>query len=268
MNRLGQHFLKNQKIISDIVENIEIENNEIIFEIGPGHGELTKEIIKVAEEKKLNTKIICIEKDVLLYKKLTETFAKNKNVEFINGDALKELQKIIIKEIKNKKIKYKIVGNIPYYITGHLFKIIDELERKPEMAIFMIQKEVAERIVSKKMNRLSASISFWANPKIIIDVQKKYFQPQPKIDSAVIKLKKITDPSKKEIKSFDLAIKTIFAQPRKTILNNIASSQFIKTKMTKEKIASSIEKIGIKPDLRPQDLSINDIKDIINIFIE
>src|SRR3989344_6843843 len=204
MINLGQHFLKNKAKIKKIVEAFNLENGDTVIEIGPGHGELTEKIIERLKDLKIERfKIITIEKDRELAEDLRSKIHDlelDKNVEIFEGDALKEIKNQILKiKIANQKSKIienlKIVGNIPYYITGYLLRILGDSEIKPSLIVLLIQKEVAERICAlrqaqgkPKMNLLAASVQFWAEPKIIGYISKKDFRPAPKVDSAIIKL--------------------------------------------------------------------------------
>jgi len=241
--QLGQYFLINQEKLRKIAAALNFKPDETIVEIGPGHGELTELI---------TGRIIAIEKDERLANYLKQKFSVQKNIEIISGDALKILPKL---EIKN----YKLVGNIPFYLTGYLLRIIGELENKPLLIVFTLQKEVAERICSQppKMNLLAASVQFWAEPKIIDYISKKDFQPQPKVDSAVIKLVISNQPSAASKKYYQF-IKILFKQPRKTILNNLATS----LEKNKEEIIKILEASKIKPSDRPQDLTLEQIKNL------
>jgi 16S rRNA (adenine1518-N6/adenine1519-N6)-dimethyltransferase len=265
---LGQHFLINKKKLRRIVDSLELKPGETIVEIGPGHGEITKELVNWLIAELGDWRLILIEKDSLLVDGLTKKFGKNKNIEIIKGDALKILSKLIPK-LSNSPI-IKLVGNIPYYITGRLLRVIGELKIKPSLAILTVQKEVAERICNKQgMNLLAASVQFWAKPEIIGYVSKKYFRPIPKVDSAIIKL--ATKNKKQEVSNAEKyykLIKLLFKQPRKTILNNLASGikhQVSGTDHRKE-IAKKLQKIGIDPAGRPQDLSIKQIIKLSTLF--
>ena len=177
MAKLGQHFLKNKTKLRKIVEALELKDGDVVIEIGPGHGELTDEL-RSANHK---LKIIAIEKDEELAESLKEKFKNNKNIKIIEGDALKLLpqltddQRLTIYDKRLTTDNYKIAGNIPYYITGYLFRILGELENKPSLIVLLIQKEVAERVCARppKMSLLAASVQFWAEPKIISNVSKK-----------------------------------------------------------------------------------------------
>lgn len=258
MKRLGQHFLKNETVLQKIAETIAVNSSDIVIEIGPGHGELTKHLLTNHPRR-----LIAIEKDQRLAEKLRVAFPE-KNLEIIEADALKTLPRIA-ESLKTEE--YKICGNIPYYITGHLFRIIEELNHKPNFSVFTVQKEVAERIVAEppRMNLLNASVRFWADPEIVAILTKKDFFPVPKVDSAVIalqtkKLAKIKIAGRDTYYPF---IKTLFKQPRKTILNNL-----IGLNIPKEKIREKLKKQGLDPLLRPQELDFEKILALSRVFAD
>ena len=162
---------------------------------------------------------------------------------------------------------YKIVGNIPYYITGKLLRTISELDHKPERTVLLIQKEVAERIcaVPPAMNRLAASVQFWADAEIVAPVPRCDFSPAPEVDSTVIVLKtkdtrqnsaapggNVVEPA-----LYYRAVRGIFAQPRKTLLNNL--SAMAAKGISKDQIVEQLQKIGVNHTARPQDLGIEQI---------
>ncbi len=229
---------------------------------------------------------MAIEKDENLATYLKKKFESDSNVEIIFGDALKILPSLI-ENCELKIENYKLVGNIPYYITGKLLRTISELPEKPEISVITIQKEVAERLAAKppRMNRLAASVQFWANPEIAFIIPRTSFQPIPEVDSATIVLKTrnplplcgtsfkkggINSPFSKGstrrgrdfAEPYYKTVRAVFAQPRKTILNNLSDGMDISKKETIEKL----EKIGIEANLRPQNLSVEDIIKIAEVF--
>lgn len=255
MNILGQHFLINEDILKKIVAALELKNSDKVVEIGPGRGELTLPLIK--ECLKLNCRIIAIEKDFKLIKDLKFKIQnlEFKNIKIIEGDILKLLPKLTNPPALNLK-PYKIVGNIPYYITGYLLRIIGELKNKPSLIVLTIQKEVAERLNAQppKMNLLAASVQFWAQPEIIGFIPAQSFNPVPKVDSAVIKLTPLLfAPCSALYYSF---IKILFKQPRKTILNNL------REKYQPEELKKAAQETTIDLNHRPQNL---DLKQIIQL---
>ncbi|MDI6717713.1 MAG: 16S rRNA (adenine(1518)-N(6)/adenine(1519)-N(6))-dimethyltransferase RsmA [Patescibacteria group bacterium] len=265
--RLGQHFLRNQIKLGKIAEAVDLESCDVVVEIGPGHGELTEAVIARLQDLKIkNYKMILIEKDKNLAEFLKNKFKEEKNIEIIKGDALEEIKsqsaswRIKIKN-RNKKSdiigNLKIVGNIPYYITGYLLRIIGNLKYKPKLVVFTIQKEVAERICvsAPKMNLLAASVQVWAKPKIVLKLPKGDFNPSPKVDSATLKLTTHNlQPTTEELRHYFKFIKILFKQPRKTILNNLRH-------MTDNQriLEDKIKLVGVDPNMRPQDLKLEKI---------
>ncbi len=252
--RLGQHFLKNAGKIRKIADSLELKRGDFVIEIGPGNGELTKELIKHP------VRVIAIEKDPRLYEKLVNSNWKLGNVEFTNGDAL-EVLPAIITNYELPTANYKIVGNIPYYITGKLLRIIGELITDYKLpittAVLTVQKEVAERMTANppKMNLLAASVQFWASPEIVDYIPKSDFKPQPKVDSAVVKLTTKVISHKSLVISYYKLIKILFKQPRKTILNNLSAG----LSLGKGKITGRLDALKISPSDRPQNLGVEEI---------
>ena len=247
--RLGQCFLINKEKVKKIIDAVNIRNNDTVIEIGAGKGELTRELAKYP-----GVIVIAIEKDQELIQILKKKFISDKNTEIILGDALKILP-ILHTEYKTLNTKYKLVGNIPYYITGQLLRVISELAFKPDLVVLTLQKEVAERLCAKppKMNLLAASVQFWAEPEIIDYIPKKDFKPKPKVDSAIVRLR-IKNCELRTTEKYYNLIKVLFKQPRKTILNNLGIVQ------KKEEVIKKLQKIGVDPNGRPQDLSIEIIE--------
>lgn len=245
---LGQNFLKNKNAIAHIINALDIADNDTIIEIGPGRGALTIPLYERAQNKK-NITIRAIEKDETLAQALREKFQTthhqsltNPSIEIIDGDILKIISSHI------PRGRYKIVGNIPYYITGKLLRIISELPHKPERTILMVQKEVAERICAQppNMNLLSAITQFWAEPSIIMRLASTDFNPAPKVDSAIIQLVTKQTPSNVPAQAYYDFVKILFKQPRKTVINNLKQLPHI----TRYDILSIMQK------KRPEELSI------------
>lgn len=233
-----------------------MQPNETIVEIGPGHGALTISLAEAAQ--KIGAKIIAIEKDTALAEILKSRIPEggDATIEIVIGDALD-----ILTERQHEMRADKIIGNIPYYITGHLLRVIGELKNKPRLSILMLQKEVAERICATppKMNRLAASVQYWAEPKIIASLSKTEFSPPPEVDSAVLKLETRQLPSE-DMEQYYATVRTLFAQPRKTILNNLAAAE--DGKRDKNKLIEALNSLGISPTDRPQNLTIENIRAI------
>ncbi|MEK9180470.1 MAG: 16S rRNA (adenine(1518)-N(6)/adenine(1519)-N(6))-dimethyltransferase RsmA [Patescibacteria group bacterium] len=293
MSRLGQHFLKDKVALKKIVDALDLRSGDIVIEIGAGHGELTRKIINfqlsIFKNDAQKIKIIAIEKDNGLAKEFARNFQcpiskfqenadklLNENFVLFNDDVLKILAPLI--EFLNLKIencKLKICGNIPYYITGKLLRILSELENKPEVSVFTIQKEVAERMCAlpPRNNRLAAITQFWTEPKILEYLAPGAFNPPPEVESAIIRLK-IKDQNAKLIDAWKYyeTVRILFQQPRQTILNNLARAtkqkRAIGTNQPNRHKSAIIEKLSaieIDPESRPQNLSVGEIIQISSL---
>ena len=256
---LGQNFLRNAAVLKKIIAAIDVRPGEFIFEIGPGHGELTVPLAKACRE--VGAHLTAIEKDAKLADDVRRALSNAgvHEVEIISGDALEFLVSHIQRVAPLSS--FKIVGNIPYYLTGHLLRVISESLRYPRRCVFLVQKEVAERMIAGAgdMNRLAASVRFWSEPRIIAKVSKRDFYPQPKVDSAVVALDGRTSPAFHDANRYFHALRTLFAQPRKTLLNNLAAAA---EGGDKDDIVKQLASIGVDAKLRPQTLSISQIADI------
>ena len=252
--RLGQNFLIDKNILRKIIESADIKPTDTIIEVGPGIGTLTQAL---AEK---SGRVIAVEKDEKMIKILKETLKDYKNVEIIHGD--------ILKTTKLQISNYKVVANIPYYLTSPLIRKF--LERpngypeSPESMVLMLQKEVAQIICAKppNMSILAVSAQFYANAKIISYVSKNCFLPAPKVDSAVIKI----IPHNKYNMPADLFFKIVkagFSHPRKQLLNNLAAG----LKLDKIKIGTLLSENNIKPTQRAETLSVDDWKNLARMLI-
>jgi len=252
--------LKSGQAIRTIVDTLDISSEETVLEIGSGHGELTTAILNARP-----AKLICVEKDPVLAAELEKEHRSNPDVKVIRGDVLRVVGPLA----RELTPPYKIVGNIPYYLTGHLLRLTGELETKPELSVLMLQKEVAERLAAKppRMNRLAASVQFWALPRVVRIVPRSEFSPPPKVDSAIVEFvtKQSTRITPLRLGYFR-AVQTLFRQPRKTILNNILFAIADSKKLSKDDVEKLLTNIGIDPQKRAQILSVEDISRIANLF--
>ena len=261
--KLGQHFLINLEKLKKVSDALEITRDSVVIEVGPGHGELTQYLLEAG------ARVTALERDKALIEPLKEKFASfvipaeagiHPGFEVIEGNAL-ELLPMVVEELERQGTPYMIAGNIPYYITGYLLRVIEELEHKPMRVVMTIQKEVAERICaqSPKMNLLAASVQYWATASIIDIVPKKDFNPPPKIDSATIRLD--VHPTEGDSIRYYAFIRQLFSQPRKTIINNLAGKDG-----DKEVIIEALQRAGFDAKMRSHDLSMEDIYKLMVIF--
>jgi len=252
MTKLGQNFLKSKAIVNEIIKTAEIKKSDTVLEIGPGKGILTEALIKNAGV------VIAVEKDPDLVAYLMKHEASPK-LKIINGDILK----MNVSSFKLQASGYKIVANIPYYITAHFLRKFLQTQHQPSMMVLMLQKEVAERIVGRKPafakasagkeSILSISVKAYGQPKIIKNVPAKYFSPKPKVDSVIIKISNISHnffnyggstSIVKEEKFFEL-VKKGFSSKRKMLKNNLGiSGEILKKCDINEKIRA--EKLNLE----------------------
>ena len=261
---LGQNFLINEEVVKNIVGCSNIEKEDLVIEIGPGLGTLTKYLLEKAG------KVICIELDTKMLQILEDRFSLYNNFELINNDVLKvDLKNIIKKEKEEGKIKnVKIVANLPYYITTPIImKLLEELEL--ESITVMIQKEVADRLIAtpgeKNTGAITYSVYYYADSEAIMEVPNSSFIPEPEVTSKVIKLNIRKEPAvkpKDKEKMFKI-IKYAFMQKRKTLLNSLTNNGVFKNKTQGTEILNSL---GIKENVRPEELTLEQFEKISNIL--
>ena len=262
---LGQNFLINEEVVKNIVGCSNIEKEDLVIEIGPGLGTLTKYLLEKAG------KVICIELDTKMLQILEDRFSLYNNFELINNDVLKvDLKNIIEKEKAEGKIKnVKIVANLPYYITTPIIMKLLEEELELESITVMIQKEVADRLIAvpgkKNTGAITYSVYYYASSEAIMEVPNSSFIPEPEVTSKVIKLnirkEPIVTPKDKE-KMFKI-IKYAFMQKRKTLLNSLTNNGVFENKQKGTEILNSL---GIKENVRPEELTLEQFEKISDIL--
>lgn len=244
--RLGQNFLVNRGIIEKIIAASALTAHDAVLEVGPGHGALTFELAKKAG------KVIAIEKDRELATLLRAELAEKKiaNVEIIEGDILK----FLVSGFKFQVISYKVVANIPYYLTSALIRRLLELAQPPERIILTIQKEVAQRIVahSGKESILSLAVKFYADAKILFYVSRGSFSPAPNVDSAVIEIIPRKEKQTVAPEVFFAVVKAGFSAPRKKLFSNLAKG----LSLEKENLSVKLGDLGIDAHARPEQISL------------
>lgn len=252
---LGQNFLINEGIYKKIINALEIENGDTIIEVGPGLGTLTEFLAKT------EARVTAIEKDSRLVDWLKNKFDNYKNVKIEEGDALE----INSQKFEVKENGYKVVGNIPYYITSHLIRNILEDWPAPKSVVLMVQKEVAQRICAKPpdMSLLALSVRYYATPKIISYVSSGSFMPAPEVDSAIVKFSEFKKQDKEFSKNLFTVARAGFGGKRKQLLNSLSSG----LKKTREEIEEKLELSGIDPQKRPGTLTVQEWEKITkNLF--
>ena len=238
---LGQNFLVDENVVTGIVNAANVNEEDLVIEIGPGLGTLTKYLLDT------KAKVICIELDKRMIGILNDRFSLYENFNIINDDVLKVDLKKLISENKKANIKnVKIVANLPYYITTPIIMKLLEERLDIESITVMIQKEVAERLNAipgeKETGSITYSIYYYSTPEIMFNVPNTSFIPEPEVTSTVIKLEILKEPRIK-VKNEEILFKVIkaaFMQKRKTLLNALVNNKVFKTKDDAEKCFSEL----------------------------
>jgi 16S rRNA (adenine1518-N6/adenine1519-N6)-dimethyltransferase len=256
---LGQNFIVNDSIIEEIISKSNITKDDCVLEIGPGIGVLTQALAEKAH------KVLAVELDNKLIPVLEETLSGYDNVDIIHNDILKV---DINEEIKNRFDKsVKVIANLPYYITTPIIMKLLEEKIDVKEIIVMVQKEVAERMVSKSgvkaYGSLSVAVQYYSEASIIIDVNRDNFLPPPNVDSSVIKLKIRDNPAVTVLddKYFFEVVKGAFALRRKTLINSLSKSKIAVDKKIVEK---ALIKLGLDLRIRGEKLTIEQFAKLSN----
>lgn len=232
---LGQNFLVNEGVLDRIVAAASITSTDTIVEIGPGTGALTQRLAATG------ARVLALEKDRRLIEPLKESFASAGHVSIAEADVLTWQPPFAAGT-------YKVVANIPYYLTSNLLRRMLELWPSPSKAILMVQHEVAKRMMARPtdMNLLALSVQLFARPSLVMRVSPGSFRPAPDVDSAVISLviDPLTDEQKKRNTRVLALAKPAFGKKRKQLKTTIASD--------------ILKSAGISPTARPQELSVDD----------
>ena len=264
---LGQNFLINDEVVKNIVNSSEITQEDMVIEIGPGLGTLTKYLIEKAG------KVLCIEIDSRMIKILKDRFELYKNFEVINEDVLKVNLNEIIKETKKDgKIKnVKIVANLPYYITTPIIMKLLEDKLDIKSITVMIQKEVADRLIEtpggKDTGAITYSVYYYCNSEKIMEVPNSSFIPEPEVTSEVIKMTLRDNPVVKieNPKVMFMIIKSAFMQRRKTLLNALTNTKVF---VSKEEGLEILKELNLGENVRAENLTIQDFANIAKIIVE
>lgn len=264
---LGQNFLIDETVIDTIVKSSQITKEDLVIEIGPGLGNLTKELLEKSG------KVIAIELDERMTKILKDRFFMYDNFEIIHQDVLKvNFGQLITEEKQNEKIRsVKVVANLPYYITTPIIMKLLEDKLDIESITVMIQKEVAERLCEtpggKKTGAITYSVYYYAEAEKILTVPNQSFIPEPEVTSEVIKLK-IRKEAPVEVKNEELFFKVIkasFMQRRKTLVNSLANSDLF---TGKKEVMECLNNLEIALNIRGEKLSIEEYAKIAEYIIK
>jgi len=246
--RLGQHFLVDEAILNTILVAAELSSEDVVIEIGPGLGVLTAELARRAG------KVIAVELDTKLASLLKRKLASVPNVNVINADILK----VSPSQLLETKGDYKVVANLPYYITSPILRHFVEASPKPSLMVVMVQKEVGNAIVAGpgEMSLLAVSLQVYSKPKIVSYVSSQSFYPPPKVDSAIVRFDLLPQPAVKvaDINGFFQVVKCGFSSPRKQLHNSLAQGMGVKP----AEVAPLLERAGIESQRRAETLSLEE----------
>ena len=264
---LGQNFLINNEVVENIVNSSDISREDMVIEIGPGLGTLTKYLLEKAG------KVLCVELDTKMIKILQDRFSLYDNFELINEDILKvNLNEIIIENKKDGKIKnVKIVANLPYYITTPIIMKLLEEKLDIKSITVMIQKEVADRLIEtpggKNTGAITHTVYYYCESEKIMEVPNSSFIPEPEVTSEVIKLNLRDKPAVdiENTKVMFMIIKSAFMQRRKTLLNALTNTKVF---INKEEGIQILKELNLDENVRAEKLSIQDFANIAKIIIE
>lgn len=249
---LGQHWLTDRSILSAIADDAQLTKDDTVLEIGPGLGTLTSELLRRAG------RVIAVEFDAELARKLPGQFPGT-NLEVINDDILQfDLSKL--------PSGYKVVANVPYYITSKIVEKLMTASNKPSVSVLLVQKEVAERIAAAPgdMSLLALSAQIYANAQLGIEVPREYFTPPPKVDSQVVVLEARAEPlvPDAELRAFWRVAHAGFANRRKKLRSSLSAGLAI----SKQDAESLLRTAGIDQNLRAQDVSIEDWRRLVAVL--
>jgi 16S rRNA (adenine1518-N6/adenine1519-N6)-dimethyltransferase len=245
---LGQHWLTDEKSLEAMCNAADVATEDNILEVGPGRGSLTASLLD------RGASVVAVELDERLGAELTEKF---KDKPFILN-----MLSILDFDFTSLPADYKIVANIPYYLTSHLLRQLSETPNQPSIAVLLVQKEVAERVVAGpgEMSLLSAAVQFYYQPDVGQVVPAKLFTPPPKVDSQILILKRRAQPVFTDVdtKKFFRLVKAGFSQRRKKLRSSLSGGLGI----SKQQAEDMLQKANIDPNLRPQELSLADWHDL------
>jgi 16S rRNA (adenine1518-N6/adenine1519-N6)-dimethyltransferase len=249
---LGQHWLRDRDVLAHIADCAELSAGDTVLEIGPGLGTLTSELLRRSKE------VIAVEFDEELARKLPGQFP-GKNLRVVQSD-------ILAFDLSGLSTGYKVVANVPYYITSKIVQLLMTAQNKPSVAVLLVQKEVAQRLAAMpgSMSILAVSAQVFAEVSLGDIVPAALFTPPPKVDSQVVVLKTRTTPFFIDIleKDFFRIVKAGFSAKRKKIHSSIGAALH----MEKSEVLLRLEKAGISPDVRAETLSLDEWKKMTREF--
>ncbi|MFA5010169.1 MAG: 16S rRNA (adenine(1518)-N(6)/adenine(1519)-N(6))-dimethyltransferase RsmA [Patescibacteria group bacterium] len=255
---LGQHFLIDPEILDKMLAAAELSKGDFVVEIGPGFGVMTLPMADLAG------RVLAVETDKKVLEILKALGSGYSNLDILPSNILKLDSRYIHDryktwaKVKQGKTSYKLVSNLPYYITSAILKLFLETDLPPDLIVVMVQKEVAERIVAEpgELSLLGISVQFFGKPELISLVPRTSFWPKPEVTSAIIRIRPFKQPPYDidNIKLFFRIVKAGFGEKRKQLHNSLSGGLWLDDTAVQE----LLEEIGVDPKMRPQDLSLSE----------
>jgi 16S rRNA (adenine1518-N6/adenine1519-N6)-dimethyltransferase len=268
---LGQNFLVDSNIINIISQTAQIKGDELLIEIGPGIGALTQSLLGELDQ---SGHLLAIEKDSTMFAALQDIFNDETKLTLLNEDALKIDWPELVADYQKSDTSVKIIANLPYYITTPIIMSILESELKIDKLVFMVQKEVGERICAgpgtKKFGSLSVAVQYYLEPEIIHHVPAEVFIPQPDVDSVIVSLSPYSvNKYQNQVQDKNLffkIVKSIFQQRRKTLRNSLSKSAVIA--LERELVTAALKAENIDLKKRGEKLTIIEMISLSNRILQ
>lgn len=244
--KLGQHWLQDSVILEKIASYAELNSEDFVVEVGPGLGTLTAKLLKS------NATVLAVEFDQKLAENLPKSFPGKPNLKVQNSD----IRRFNFEELTEG---FKLVTNLPYYISGIFFRILTETKNKPALTVVLVQQEVAEKMACSpevgESNKLAMLVAYHYETSLGVKVPPKAFNPPPKVNSRVIVLKKRQAPlfPNLDFKTYSRLVRFAFSSPRKTLINNLAAGLH----KSKSEVTELISHLKLHPELRAEQLELH-----------
>lgn len=248
---LGQHFLTDSRVLARILSAAELTREDTVIEVGPGLGVLTEELVKQAG------RVIAVEADSGMVSALGELGARWPNLTVVHGDIMRLSPSSLLDEAgPTERPAYKVVANIPYYITSAVMRHFLEASIPPALMVLMVQREVGKAIVARPgdMSLLAVSVQFYGKPSVVARVPARCFYPAPKVDSVILRVDVSGKRDDVDPAPFFHTVRAGFSSPRKQLRNSLAHGLGI----SPEQAAGMLLKTGIDPRRRAETLSVED----------
>ena len=243
---LGQHFLVDGRVVGRIVQAADLSPSDVVLEIGPGRGALTRALVERAG------RVVAVEVDEALAERLAESIGHRPNFTVVAADA----REVDIDSLVESDAPYKVVANLPYYAASPIIRRFLEAEHKPTLMVVMVQREVAQEMVARpgKMRLLSVATQLYGDPRIVASVPPRAFRPAPKVSSSVVRIDVYGEPAVQfdSADRFFRLVRAGFSAPRKQLRNTLMHGLDESPDAAQEMLARA----GIDSTRRPQTLSL------------